>query len=66
MLSHYGTRLGIRNARKHIAWYLEHLGLGSEATKDWRRRLCTADDVADLHAGLRAAFAAPDQSRPAA
>lgn len=66
MLSHYGTRLGIRNARKHIAWYLEHLGLGPETTKDWRRRLCTADDVADVHAGLRAAFASPDQSRPAA
>ncbi|MGI9478449.1 MAG: tRNA dihydrouridine synthase DusB [Hyphomicrobiaceae bacterium] len=65
MLSHYGTYLGVRNARKHIAWYLEHLGLGLTATKNWRRQLCTADDVATIHAGLRAAFT-PDLHRPAA
>ncbi len=26
MLSHYGTGLGLRNARKHIGWYLETSG----------------------------------------
>lgn len=65
MLSHYGKRLGIRNARKHIAWYLEHLGLGAEATKDWRRRLCTADEVGEVQSGLRTVFSR-DEHRPAA
>ncbi|MFY0614908.1 MAG: tRNA-dihydrouridine synthase, partial [Hyphomicrobiaceae bacterium] len=65
MLSHYGKHLGIRNARKHIAWYLEHLGLGTKATKDWRRRLCTADEVGEVQSGLRAVFSR-DEHRPAA
>ena len=26
MLSHYGAQLGLRNARKHIGWYLEKSG----------------------------------------
>lgn len=61
MLSHYGTKLGIRNARKHLAWYLEHLSLDAAAIKAWRRCLCTAEDVAAVHAGLEAAFLRSDQ-----
>lgn len=57
MLSHYGTSLGLRNARKHIAWYLGHLGLDAEATKAWRRRLCTAEQPDEIRNGLRAVFA---------
>src|ERR1700680_265179 len=30
MLSHYGTSLGLRNARKHIGWYLETCGYAAE------------------------------------
>ena len=60
MLIHYGTHLGIRNARKHIAWYLGHLGFDVTTTKAWRRRLCTADEPNDVRAGLRAAFTLPD------
>ena len=26
MLTHYGTFLGLRNARKHVGWYLEQSG----------------------------------------
>ena len=26
MLEHYGAHLGLRNARKHIGWYLEKSG----------------------------------------
>jgi tRNA-dihydrouridine synthase B len=62
MLSHYGQQLGLRNARKHIGWYLEHLGFDQAATKHWRRRLCTANDPADVHAGLKLAFATADRS----
>lgn len=66
MLSHYGAHLGLRNARKHIAWYLAHLGLDTATTKNWRRRLCTAETPAEVRSGLRDAFTAPDPHRTAA
>jgi nifR3 family TIM-barrel protein len=43
MLTHYGTFLGLRNARKHIGWYLAQSGLDEAAVKVWRRRLCTEE-----------------------
>jgi nifR3 family TIM-barrel protein len=45
MLSHYGAQLGLRNARKHIGWYLESSGRAPDTVKAWRRRLCTDDDA---------------------
>lgn len=45
MLSHYGSFHGLRNARKHIGWYLESSGRPSETVKSWRRRLCTQDNA---------------------
>lgn len=66
MLSHYGRRLGVRNARKHLAWYLEHLGFDQDALRQWRRRICTAEQPDDVRAGLKAAFAASDKLRCAA
>lgn len=45
MLSHYGAPLGLRNARKHIGWYLESSGHAPDTVKAWRRRLCTDDDA---------------------
>jgi len=48
MLSHYGTALGLRNARKHLGWYVEGEGLTPAAAKDWRRRLCTESDAGKL------------------
>jgi len=62
MLSHYGREPGLRNARKHIAWYLEHLHFSIAETKAWRRRLCTLDDVYDVRRGLREAFATQGQA----
>lgn len=46
MLSHYGSGLGLRNARKHMGWYLETSGHRTDAIKTWRRRLCTDDNPA--------------------
>ena len=47
MLAHYGAQLGLRNARKHIGWYLEtQRALRPRPCKAWRRRLCTAEDAA--------------------
>ena len=52
MLSHYGTGLGLRNARKHIGWYLEKSGRAAETVKAWRRRLCTDESAPHVLEGL--------------
>ncbi|MBS0244230.1 MAG: tRNA dihydrouridine synthase DusB [Proteobacteria bacterium] len=52
MLFHYGRRLGLKNARKHVGWYLASSGAAPETVKTWRRRLCTEEDAARLVAGL--------------
>jgi tRNA-dihydrouridine synthase B len=52
MLSHYGTGLGLRNARKHIGWYLEKSGCAAETVKAWRRRLCTDESALHVLQGL--------------
>jgi tRNA-dihydrouridine synthase B len=52
MLSHYGTGLGLRNARKHIGWYLEKSGRAAETVKAWRRRLCTDESAPHVLQGI--------------
>lgn len=52
MLSHYGTALGLRNARKHIGWYLETSGRAADVVKGWRRQLCTDEDAHRVLRGL--------------
>jgi nifR3 family TIM-barrel protein len=52
MFVHYGTHLGVRNARKHIGWYLASSERAGENLKDWRRRLCTEESPARVLAGL--------------
>lgn len=44
MLAHYGEFLGLRNARKHMGWYLETSRHRAGSLKAWRRRICTEDD----------------------
>jgi nifR3 family TIM-barrel protein len=57
MLGHYGEHLGLRNARKHIGWYLETSGLPEDAVKRWRRLLCTQEIASSVLAGLDEAYA---------
>jgi len=45
MLAYYGRELGLRNARKHIGWYLEQSGLPTAVVKKWRALLCPDDDA---------------------
>ncbi len=52
MLVHYGEGLGLRNARKHIGWYLESSAAAGSSLKDWRRRLCTDESPKSVLAGL--------------
>ncbi len=57
MLTHYGTHLGLRNARKHIGWYIATSDAPVDVAKAWRRRLCTEDDAVTALAGLAAFYA---------
>jgi tRNA-dihydrouridine synthase B len=56
MLAAYGTRLGLRNARKHIGWYLAASGSAAKLVNDWRRRLLTSEDTAGVLGGMRAFY----------
>ncbi len=48
MLSHYGVELGIRNARKHLGWYMELLDPASRPN-DERRRLMTSVSPTEIY-----------------
>lgn len=52
MFGHYGGALGIKNARKHIGWYLTSSGCAEGDMKAWRRRLCTEWEPARVLRGL--------------
>jgi nifR3 family TIM-barrel protein len=57
MLKHYGREAGVRNARKHLGWYLESvLGPSAESLKPWRQKLCREDDPRAVHAHLAAFY----------
>jgi tRNA-dihydrouridine synthase len=55
-LEFYGPRLGVRIARKHIAWSL-HAALGdSPHVQNTRRQICTLEDPRAVRAHLRTIF----------
>ncbi|MFL6828657.1 MAG: tRNA dihydrouridine synthase DusB [Bradyrhizobium sp.] len=58
--SHYGLRIGLRHARKHLGWALEVAGRCSRAPagtlKSWRARILTSDDPLSVHRSLQHAF----------
>jgi tRNA-dihydrouridine synthase B len=60
MLSHYGTRIAIRHARKHLGWALdaaaETAGVSGEHLKAWRGRILTGDDPRAIQRDLADAF----------
>jgi nifR3 family TIM-barrel protein len=61
MLEHYGPELGLKNARKHIGWYLISSGRPEAMVKAWRRLLCTQDDPAAVRDGLAQFYAEPER-----
>ncbi len=61
MLAHHGRRLGLRNARKHVGWYLASSGRPAEIVKAWRKRLCTSEDATEVLAGLRSFYAQAEE-----
>jgi len=60
MLRHYGAFLGLRNARKHIGWYLASSGRPEPVVKAWRARLCPDDDADRVLAGLGRFYDEPE------
>ena len=58
--SHYGLRIGLRHARKHLGWALEIAWRCSRAPaaslKTWRERILTSDDPHRVHRSLEDAF----------
>lgn len=60
LLSHYGPRIGVRHARKHLGWALDAAAEHSAATPQqlslWRQRILTSEEPARVTRNLRDAF----------
>jgi tRNA-dihydrouridine synthase B len=58
--SHYGLRIGLRHARKHLGWALEIAAQCSRAPaatlKSWRQKILTAENPHGVHHSLEDAF----------
>lgn len=58
ILAHYGVKLGIRCARKHLGWYLDTLAESGRAVESWRQPVLTCDNPATVIALMREAAGA--------
>ena len=58
--SHYGLRIGLRHARKHLGWALDVAATCSRAPaatiKAWRQEILTSEDAAGVHRSLQDAY----------
>jgi tRNA-dihydrouridine synthase B len=57
LIEHYGAHLGVRNARKHLAWYLDKAAPGLPGDAAIRRAILTENDFRSVERLLRMAFA---------
>jgi nifR3 family TIM-barrel protein len=57
---HYGLRIGLRHARKHLGWALEIAAECSrapaETLKNWRQKILTSEDPRGVHRSLQDAY----------
>ena len=57
---HYGLRIGLRHARKHLGWALEvaasYSRAPAEVLKNWRGKILTSEDPRAVHRALDEAF----------
>ncbi len=57
---HYGLRVGLRHARKHLGWALEvasaYARTPAEKLKAWRQKILTSEDPHAVHQALTEAF----------
>lgn len=60
VVEHYGARIGIRHARKHLGWALdaaaETAGASAEVLKRWRSAVLTTEDPATVRRSLAEAY----------
>jgi nifR3 family TIM-barrel protein len=60
VVAHYGARIGLRHARKHLGWALDVAARGCAAPADvlkrWRHHILTATDPAQVRRSLHDAF----------
>jgi tRNA-dihydrouridine synthase B len=60
VLRHYGLRIGLRHARKHLGWALDaaaHRACApSAALRSWRQKILTAEDPSGVQRSLQDAF----------
>ncbi len=58
--AHYGLRIGLRHARKHLGWALEIAARYSSAPaqklKAWRAKILTSDEPSGVHRSLQDAY----------
>jgi nifR3 family TIM-barrel protein len=60
VVSHYGLRIGLRHARKHLGWALDVAanisGAPASVLKTWRQKILTAEDPRGVYRSLHEAF----------
>jgi nifR3 family TIM-barrel protein len=58
--AHYGVRVGLRHARKHLGWALDMAAacgrVPAGKLKAWRQKILTSEEPAAVHAALGEAF----------
>jgi tRNA-dihydrouridine synthase B len=58
--SHYGLRIGLKHARKHLGWALEIAAQCSRTPaatlRNWRQKILTAEEPSSVHRSLEDAF----------
>ena len=60
VVRHYGLRIGLRHARKHLGWALDAAATTScapaETLKTWRQKILTSEDPSGVQRSLNEAF----------
>ncbi|MGM4927798.1 tRNA dihydrouridine synthase DusB [Tardiphaga sp. 619_E2_N8_5] len=60
VVRHYGMRIGLRHARKHLGWALDAAAATScaptETLKTWRQKILTSEDPSGVQRSLNDAF----------
>src|SRR5690242_3356968 len=58
--AHYGVRIGLRHARKHLGWALDVAAacgrVPADKLKGWRQKILTSEEPAAVHVALEEAF----------
>ncbi|WP_458761297.1 tRNA dihydrouridine synthase DusB [Afipia sp. TerB] len=60
VVEHYGARIGLRHARKHLGWALDvaaaSVAASADTLKRWRQKILTSEEPADVRRALHDAF----------